>query len=820
MYHRAGGRGVSIAPPVGVHGELMSSHHPLEGIRVIDLADERGELCGRLLADFGADVIRVEPPSGARSRHIPPFHAGQSLYYAYRNFNKRGLTLDLGTAAGRDDLHGLLAGADILVESGAPGRLARLGLDPTQLLERHPHLVLTSISDFGQTGPYRDWVGTDAVLEAMGGVIFKAGLPDKPPLIPPVAMAYDVAGSMAAWASLLAWWQRERTGHGQHIDVSVLEAVAQTTDWSFSNASFMEGRGQVSPELRMGSGPIYTIYACKGGYVRLIILSPRQWRAMWEWLGRPEAFADPHWEVFLNRLTNADVLNALYSEHFASMTMEEVSAEAQRRGIVCTPVLRPEEVLANEHFASRGTFADVEVAKGVSGPTAVGFHELDGRRMGFRRRAPEPGEHSEEVLSEASAPRRPAPSAPRPPPSAPLAGLRVLDFGIGGVGVEAGRLLAEYGADVIKIESRTYPDFIRVIMSTEMSASFASSSRSKRGFGVNLKTPEGRAVLHRLVKRADVVIENNSTGTMDALGVGYEALKALNPRIVMVSSQLVGSWGAWKDWLGYGPSTQPMSGLVHLWSYADQEAPAGSMSIFPDHYCGRLVALNALVGLIDRERTGVGCHGEVAQVEAAIGIMGDLLLKAGLEPGSVVPRGNRSERGVPWGAYPCEGEQQWCVITVRDDADWAGLRTALGDPAWAAAPELASVAGRRAREDEIDARLAEWTRARSKERVAETLQREGVPCGPMLTGGGQLHDPHFGARGYPLWLEQQDAGRMAFEGAAFYATGMTEPITFQAPRLGEHTREICRELLGMDEAEIDALLASGALEGPLEADSG
>ncbi len=175
-------------------------------------------------------------------------------------------------------------------------------------------------------------------------------------------------------------------------------------------------------------------------------------------------------------------------------------------------------------------------------------------------------------------------------------------------------MLAEYGADVIKIESRTYPDFIRVITGSEMCASFASSSRSKRGFGVNLKDPQGLAVLHRLIERADVIIENSSTGTMDNMCVGYEKVKSLNRRCVMVSSQLLGSHGAWADWIGYGPSTQPFGGMVHLWNYDDQDDPAGSLSIFPDHLAGRLVAFNAVANLIARERTGRGAHGEVSQI--------------------------------------------------------------------------------------------------------------------------------------------------------------------------------------------------------------
>lgn len=807
---------------------------PLAGVRVLDLADEKGELAGRILADLGAEVVRVEAPGGARSRRIPPFAGKHSLYFAIRNTNKLGIVLDLESDAGRVRLLDLASRADVLIESERPGRMAELGLAPEDLSRRFPHLVVLSISDFGQTGPYRDWVATDSTLCAIAGMQWKAGTPDREPLFTPAAMNHDIGGIMGAFAALAALHQRERDGFGQTIDLSVLEAVAQQTDWAFSNASMIEAKGQDSSTVRNGSGPIYKIIRCRTGFVRLVIMSPRQWHAMRDWLGNPDYLQDPKYDSFLGRMEIADALNVMVGDLFSTMDHEEVSREAQKRGIVCTPVLAPGEVLANEHFRSRGTFVPVEFARGQTGPIASGFFELDRRRLGYRFRPPELDEHAERIGETFWREPRSVPTAKRPPPSRPFEGLRVLDFGIGGVGVEAGRLFAEYGADVIKIESRTYPDFIRVVMSTEMSASFASSNRSKRGFGVDIKSEAGRALVEELVKRADVVFENNSTGTMEALGLGYERLRELNPRIVMASSQLLGDHGAWADWIGYGPSTQPIGGLVHLWDYArstsskDGEVgdpePAGAGSIFPDHLAGRLLAIGALAALIRRSRTGRGGHATVAQAEVVANILADQLLKEGVDPGSVVPRGNRSERGAPWGAYRCargNGEkesrsggtsEEWIAITIRDDAEWERLRAAMGDPDWASDPIYSTAEGRQAAHDAIDERLSEWTGAQSARALTATLQMFQVPSAPMFTARDQLHDPHFQARGYGRWIDQQGIGWMAFEGPAFRASGMPDVRISQAPLIGEHTREIARELLGLAESEIDELIAEGILE--------
>src|SRR5439155_11917216 len=387
--------------------------------------------------------------------------------------------------------------------------------------------------------------------------------------------------------------------------------------------------------------------------------APRQWHAMRAWLGEPEYLQDPALDTFPGRLAiQAAVINPLIEELFADKTMDDLSAEAQRRGIVCTPLAQVRDLLTNEHFRARGTFTEVNLGDGVRGPIPSGFLEVDGVRAGPQVGPPAVGQHTDQVFADLGQRRTRGPGDG----ALPLAGLRVADFGHGGVGVEVGRMFAEYGAEVIKVESRSYPDFIRIQTGAEMSPSFASSSRSKRALGVNAKTPEGRDVLLGFIERCDVVIENNSTGVMDELGLGWSTLRGVNPGLVMVSSQLMGSHGPWAGFRGYGPSTRAAGGIEMLWSYADQEEPAGGMSIFPDHLCGRLGALGAMAGLLARRRTGTGSHVELAQVEATVGIVAELVTKEALEPGTVRATGNRRDRGAPWGLFRCAGDEQWVAI--------------------------------------------------------------------------------------------------------------------------------------------------------------
>jgi crotonobetainyl-CoA:carnitine CoA-transferase CaiB-like acyl-CoA transferase len=777
---------------------------PLAGIRVIDQADENGEMCGRLLADLGAEVIRVEPPGGAASRRMAPFHGDTSLYFTVRNLGKKSVTLDMESADGRRRLDGLLDAADVWIESHRSD-----DLDRREALERHPGLVITSITAFGLTGPYRDYAATDAVVVAMSGLLFRSGVPGKPPLLPPGAITYDIAGTTAAFATVAALWDRTKTGRGQHLDVSVMEAAAQTSDWAMPNFSAAKARGGSYYEIRTGSAPVYTMYPCADGYVRLIIVHPAHWRAMRAWLGEPEVLQPDHFDHLLARMSiQTDILDPMYAEFFKDMTKLELAREAQRHGLAMTPVLSPDEVLTADHFAARKTFREAEVANGLKGRVADGIFILDGRRLGFTCRAPGVGENDRETFAPIGKATTLADSTQR---RHPFAGLRVLDFGIGGVGVEAGRLFAEYGADVIKIETRTHPDFIRAILGSEMNPAFASSSRCKRSFGINLRTQRGLAIIKRLIAVADVVIENSATGTMEKLGLGYEQLREINPRLVLASSQLMGATGPWRDWIGFGPNSRTAGGMTYLWNFPEGGMPPGSGAIHPDHLAGRMLALGATATLLARERRGGG-HLEIAQVEVIIGLLADLMLKTVLAPGSVGPQGNLSARGAPWGVYPCAGNERWCVITIRDDDEWRRFRAAIGDPEWARAREYETSAARIEARAEIDRRVAEWTSTRTDREVTDVLQRAGIPAGFMMYASDMPTDPHLIARGYPQPVEQPGVGAMIFEGPAFHATSIPEPMVAAAPALGEHTREICRTILAMPDAEVSKLVAEGVLE--------
>jgi crotonobetainyl-CoA:carnitine CoA-transferase CaiB-like acyl-CoA transferase len=785
---------------------------PLQGVRVVELADGRGEMCGRILGDLGADVVKAEPPGGEASRGEPPLHGDLSLAFATRNAGKRSVVIDLGLAGHRNQLLGLLDGADIWIETLRPGRLSTMGMDLELVRERNPALVVLSISDFGQTGPYRDWVATNAVLLAMGGVLSRSGLPGREPLLPPGDMALQLTAAQAAWAALVSYWNRLETGRGDHIDFSLYEATAQAIEPAMGTVGTAQAAGYEPTRGRPAPGP-YPIFRCRDGHVRVALLAPRQWHAMRAWLGDPPELRDPSLETIRGRAIAADRLHTIFEEHFRARCKHELALEGQARGVPIAPVLTPIEVLANDHFHARRAIGRREVAAGLVADLPTGFAEIDGRRVTPGSRAPALGEDTTPASGRRARDGR---ESERNSPAAaarrrPLAGIRVVDFGVIVFGAEIARLFCELGADVIKVESRAFPDGARI-----SPVHFAIGHRGSRSLGVDLRSADGVEVVKRLALRSDVLLSNFKPGTLEKLGLGGDVLREVNPRLIVVSGSALGDSGPWSGWMGYGPLVRGVSGLTSVWRYPDDEDSfSDSTVIHPDHYAARLAAVATLAALVRRRRSGHGAEIALSQAEAILVQLGSLLAAESLHPGSTddVGGGVRAD-AAPWGVYACAGDDEWCAVTVRDDHEWRCLRDALGDPEWASGAELATARGRVAHRREIDEQLSTWTRMRAPREVAAVLQRAGVPAGFMQRPEEYEDDPQLQARDFLRTFAQPGLAPLRIENAPFRSESIAVPAIRRAPETGEHTREICTGVLGMADQEVERLLASGALEEP------
>jgi crotonobetainyl-CoA:carnitine CoA-transferase CaiB-like acyl-CoA transferase len=452
----------------------------------------------------------------------------------------------------------------------------------------------------------------------------------------------------------------------------------------------------------------------------------------------------------------------------------------------------------------RETFVDVEI-DGAKGRLPSGYVLIDGERAGARTPAPDRGDASAIIWD-----ARPAVDSKGDQHRRPLVGLRVLDLGVIVMGAEAGRLFADQGADVIKVESRQFPDGSRAF---GMTANYASGHRNKRGIGINLRDPQGVSLFEQLVSISDVVLTNFKPGTLESLGIGFSRLSAINPGIVLVTSSAMGEWGPWRDWMGYGPLVRCVSGLTDLWQDPTVEDGFGdATTIYPDHLVGRIVDVAALATLIARRSSGRGAHIESSQAEAIITALSPSFLRESLEPETARARLD-GEAGAPWGVYPCAGDDEWCVITVTDDDEWGRLVAAVGSPWWATVPGLERVAGRVAHRFDIDQRLGAWTSERSPDDVAMLLQARQVPAAPMRRAGEFTQDIHLVARGYFRTLTQPGVdGGVTMENGPCIATNMPDPELHPAPVHGQNTREIGRDLLGLSPSALDDLIRRGVLE--------
>lgn len=791
----------------------------LASLRVLDLSSDDGDAVGRLLADLGADVLKVEPPGGSPSRTRPPTLHGTSLRFALHNANKRSTVLDPSDPDARTRLVELAGSADIIVDSGNPGQVAAYGTSCADLADRYPQLVALSITDFGEGGPRSSWQATDPVLYALSGSLARSGPTTGTPVLPPDGIASATATVQAAWAALVAYYNRLRCGTGDYMDFARFDAVVMALDPAFG-AHGQAAAGIRRPNRWRGrpkNQDAYPIYPCKDGYVRLCVMSPRQWRGLRRWLGEPEEFQDPGYDVLAGRFAAWPQIGVLVQQLFADQTMQALVSAGQAHGVPIAAVLSPAQILASDHFQSVGAIVDAELVPGVRACVPVGYFAVDGQHTGFRAPTPPAGHDEARWLT------GPAATPARGKNGLPFDGLRIIDLGIIVAGGELSRLYGDLGAEVIKVESAAYPDGLRQARVGEaMSESFAWTHRNNLAFGVDLRSAEGKQIFSRLVTDADAVFANFKPGTLAVLDFPYETLRALNRRVVLAESSAFGDNGPWSDRMGYGPLVRATAGVSQLWT--DHEVQGAqrdrltdgsrhrfydATTVFPDHVVGRITAIGALAALIHRDRTGEGSRVHVSQTEAVVNQLDARYVTDALRAaGHTDLRDDTSVHDV----YPCAGDDEWCAISIRTDTDWRSATAVFGFPKLAVDERFATGEARVAHRQELLTQVSAWTRTRTPLQVTEALQSAGVPAGQMNRPPDILDDPQLHARKlfsdmmHPLF----DHPLPAETGPAPFHHIPTAPQR-PAPLAGQDTREICHKVLGMSSEETERLINDGVL---------
>ena len=813
---------------------IASSSPPLAGVRVLDLSTGiGGPVCAKLLAQLGADVIKVEPPGGDPARGLLPFAGNRigperSGAFLYFNTNKRGITLDLEAADDRERLLSLVDGADVLVESFEPGELSALGLDVAALQARNPRLVVTSITFFGQTGPRQRWKGAEIVAFGMCGLMDTIGFRDDPPLKFGGNSVQYMAGLAGFTGALAALRHAELTGEGQQVDVSVQECGASSHFQALAQYAYL---GTV-----MKRNTAMMVFPCADGWVGAQI-QPHHWRRFVELVGIPE-LADLGGSV-VERSANADVIETLLLPWMLERPKTELYRIGQEAGLPFSFFANVADLEASPQYRARNALVEIDhPIAGTArypGPPFVmpGVSRVE-------KRAPLLGEHNAEVFGagapwaardgETSGGERNVDSSA---PQLPLAGIRVLDLGMFQSAPYCGRLLADLGAEVIKVESARRPDPLRVQgrglfpdgdpgeRPWNRSGMINERNRGKLGLAIDLTAADGLARFRELVAVSDVVVENFSSRVMAKFGLDYLSLSELNPRIIVLSIGSQGRSGPEKDYVSYGTTLEQTGGLMSISGFPDN-APGFSSVAYPDSLAGVFATGLVIAALRQRDRTGRGLPIDLSQRELTTAAIGEAVMTYTLTGRVAGPDGNRDANWAPQGAYACsdraassaedgartEGDR-WVTIACTTELEWQALCSVIDREELAADVRFASADRRRARHDEIDALITEWTRQQDHHEAARLLQAAGVPAGPVLAIDELFADPHLDARGYWELVEDTDAGPHRYPSRPWKMSGTPLTSRGPAPLLGEHTDQILGELLALSSEELEHLRARG-----------
>jgi crotonobetainyl-CoA:carnitine CoA-transferase CaiB-like acyl-CoA transferase len=785
---------------------------PLAGLKVLDIAEGiAAPFCAKLLGDLGADVVKVERPDGGDyARTLGPFPQGRpdperSAAFFYFNTSKRGVTLDLGSDAGRRQLARLVREYDVVIAGETAGQLAARGIGFEQLRAWNDRVILTTVSGFGSEGPRAGYGWSHLIACAAGGWARTCGLPDREPLQAGGAITETLTGAFAVAATLLAILGRNAHGHGEHVDVSAQQAT-------LAGALFPTLRYEYSGDMgarnsNIAPGPSFML-PTTAGYIGVNVLTAPQWAMLCEYLGRPDLLTNPRY-AGRERLRLAGEIREIFAEAVRERTAEELFHEAEAWRVPFGLVPNMAEIVDLLPHRERGFIVNLDHPR--AGTVAVPGVPFKSTATEARpHRPPLLGEHNDEILSHLDGTDPPARAAAasagddRVP--SPLAGLRIIDLAMFFSGPLATQIAGDAGADVIKVESVQRIDGWRASAAAverpwEHSPNFNWVNRSKRGITLNLADARGTDLLKRLVVDADVLIENYTPRVMANFGLDYATLRAINPRLIVMSLPGFGGNVSWRDYVAFGMSTEEMSGICHLTGYA------GGPPLFTgmnggDPFVGVIAAMTMFAALHHRDRTGEGQHIDLSQVEACTLFVGDAVTGwtlAGVDPGRT---GNTHPTRAPYGIYPCRDET-WIAIDCQTDRQWATLAGLLGRAEWTTEDSpFAAVAERLNHRAEIDASIAEWSRPRHHIDLMNELQALGIPAGAVLSGPELLDDPQLAARGGFVEQDRPGVGVKHYPSQPYRFRFAASPPNRRAPLLGEHTDEVLTAYLGLSEADL------------------
>lgn len=816
---------------------------PLEGLRVLEVASGvSAAYAGKLLADHGADVIKVEPPEGDPARLFGPFRGDQvhpeaSGRFLFLNTNKRSITLDLRTADDRALLRKLVARVDAVITDFEPWEAREHGLDYDQVDAARAGIVLASITAWGQDGPYVGYRLTDLVAQAMGGPMIWTGSPHREPLRlgGGGALALYQAGAVAALAVTMALFRQERDGVGDHLDISIYETQVASRDRSMPYLVNYIYNGTEPRRQEAGSQLGIGIRPCLDGFVGIQGGGPRLPHLL-RLIGMHDLASSPTIDERIRDPEVAAEIDATYMIWLSGQTKRDAAALAQQEHLLAAPVNTIADLVEDPHFRDRGCWE-------VLGHPEAGPLEYPARPFVLgdsprppARRAPLLDEHRAEVVrltEDAPPPRVPA-DRPR---TLPLEGIRVADVTVVWAGPHVTQLLAEWGAEVIRIEPLTriqpstrgaerhtdleleaqrgaagiatggsYPEYDPGPDPWNRNSGFNSHARNKLSMTCDVMTPEGREHFLRLIEQCDVLVENNVPETIERAGITYEEVRQRRPDLVMLRMPGFGLTGPYRDYRALGTHIEGLVGHHQARGYPGGTPDEGGDVFTADAAAGVQGALAVVMALRHRQRTGRGQQIELSQAENFLPFLGELVLDWQMN-GREVSWGNRHRWHAPHQAYPTRGDDEWIAIDVETDEQFAALCGVLGTPDLARDPRFVTAERRKQAEAELDACIRQATTAFEKFDLFHRLQDAAVPAGPLQHAGDRCRCPQLASRSFFVDLDSPSVGTYPYPGTMWRMAQTPNRLRRGPVTLGQDNEYVYLDLLGMPRSEYDDLVA-------------
>ncbi|MCY3884663.1 MAG: CoA transferase [Gammaproteobacteria bacterium] len=797
----------------------------LDGVRVLDLTSSRGELAGRLLADLGADVLKVDSPQGHCSSAIPPFtNDGTSLFETAYKLGKRLLDLDLMQPQDRKEFLKLVQRADVLIETFSPGFADSIGVGYQQLSHENPALIYAAITPFGQEGPKALWPATDLTIEAAGGRISLQGDPDRPPLPVGFPQAFLHASAQVAADIVVALNERCLSGLGQFLDNSAQE----TMWWTLMNAQGSPVCDHKNPpgvgddRATHGRGLGTQIVAAKDGLVTIAPgASSGKSKSMYGYavdeakqLGESaDALESFDWNNWVPHYRSGELTRKhlqlageLLKKYIGRRSKLELVDWALKNDLRLGPLNTTQDLLKFPQFTARQLFKTVN---GIQHPA----NWVQMSRTPLRH-----GAQSNVKIGDIQweARREKAPLSSHRSGNA-FDGIKVADFSWVAAGPTIAKCLADHGATVVKVESQTRPDLSRTLppyidSQPGINRSYWSFlyGTSKLSLQCNLTTAQGRKLARKMCDWADVVIESFSPGTMKRFGLDYKTLSNGRPELIMFSTSMLGQTGPLSKYAGFGQQAAGFCGLHYITGWPDRD-PCGVASPYTDVVAPKFGIASLASAIYERRKTGLGQHIDLAQAECSMMFLAPLVLNQAVNGTTACAQGFDSPYACPQGVFQCVGIERYIAISTETTEQWRALSNLV--------PEFEfrnkhydRFENRWNDRQQINEAIGSWTEDKDPFELESLLVKHEIPVSVVMRPLDVFNDPQIEVRGIKQVLRHTECGDVVHFGFPTRFSAKHHMVRTAPPCIGEHNDYVLGTLLGLCDDEVNELIMAGAIE--------